>query len=288
MPGTSARPRPFSSDNRSPSNVDWRIRFRRLRIAVLLLVLAGVGLSQWAFERRIRTWLHPIRIVLIPISAEPDPAVDEYAERLSKDIFEPVSRFLAREAERHGLGYPLEITFSVAASRHDLPPLPPAEVGPVQAVLYSLKLRWWNLWVLGRADLPPHDIRMALVLHRATPNATIDHSLGLMRGQIAIVHGLADERFEGILRVVVAHELMHIAGAEDLYDSRGRPRYPAGYVNPALGRDQPQSQAALMAGMLPLGRGAFRLPTDLYETRIVESSARKVGWLWNRAQSPPP
>jgi len=132
---------------------------------------------------------------------------------------------------------------------------------------------------LGRVSAPPHDVRVVLILHPFEKGATLDHSIGLMRGQMAVVNAFADPKLMGLLRVVLTHELLHVAGATDKYDAQGHPLYPDGYADPSQPRTVDQKQAALMAGSIPLADGSVRLPRSLKECVIKPQTAREIGWI---------
>ncbi|HJL41945.1 MAG TPA: hypothetical protein RMG48_11640 [Myxococcales bacterium LLY-WYZ-16_1] len=256
---------------------DFATRFRWFRIGVLLVVLAAVAWNQWASIRKIRTWVEPLVVAIYPAPESPEEA--RFAQSLQPQDFAPISDFLAREALRHGLGFEPDVRFVVTEPLDAFPPLPHPEIGWLGTLLYSLKLRWWSFWELGRVEDPEPDIRVVLLLHPARKGAVLDHSLGLMRGQVALVHAFADRELTGMLRVVVTHELMHIAGATDRYGADGRPRFPEGYANPERGRNRDQTQAVLMAGSIPLADGSVRLPTGLDECLIGRKTAREIDWI---------
>lgn len=252
------------------------LAFRRFRIAVLLAVLAVVAYSEWASNRKIQGWVDPITLAIYPI---PDSEAERpFAASLTPQDLEPVAAFLREQALAHGLGFEPEVRFVIGPPTAEPPPLPMEGMSTLDTILYSLELRWWSLWKLGRVEVPSHDIRVAILLHEARDGAVLDHSLGLMRGKVAIVHGFAAREHLGLLHVVLAHELLHVAGAIDLYDEAGHPSYPEGYADPRKPPTEAQTKAALMAGSIPLGPAGIRLPTGLHECIVTPTTASRIKW----------
>lgn len=43
---------------------------RKLRILILLLILATVGLAAWRANSRLRAWEHPVHVAIYPVAGE--------------------------------------------------------------------------------------------------------------------------------------------------------------------------------------------------------------------------
>ena len=89
-------------------------------------------------------------------------------------------------------------------------------------MLWSLKLRWWNLGV----DDPPGPtptIRLFLLFHDPALSPRVPHSAGLQKGLLGIAHLFAAAHMAGSNQVVIAHELLHTLGATDKYELRHQP-----------------------------------------------------------------
>lgn len=253
-----------------------RRRFRNARVAVLLGVLAGVAFFEWRAHREIASWARPVRVAVFPVPSEPSTAA--FAASLSADDLEPISQFLANEAERHGLGFRPLVSFAMGEVLSDPPPATPSAPGVLEAVAFSLALRWWAFTAVRPAAAPEHEIRIALVLHPSRDGAELQHSVGLARGRVGVVHAFADRSLLGLLRVVTAHELLHIAGATDKYGPNGVPAYPEGYVDPRLGPG-PRPMTEIMAGTRVDAEGQLRLPRSLEECGVGAATAREIGWV---------
>lgn len=70
--------------------------------------------------------------------------------------------------------------------------------------------------------------RMFLIYHDPRESSSLDHSIGLAKGKIAVVNVFGVERLRETNNVIIAHELMHILGASDKYGSHNIPIFPDG------------------------------------------------------------
>ena len=116
------------------------------------------------------------------------------------------------------------------------------------------------------------------IFHRE--GRVLEHSFGLPEGLIGVANGFAVARAEPQNAVVIAHEILHTAGATDKYDEQGLPRSPEGYAEPGRQPLFPQTHAELMAGSVPLSATEARLPIGLDECVVGPATAREVKWIW--------
>lgn len=65
--------------------------FRKLRIVVLLLILATVALGAWRSGARATEWKHTLHATVYPIAADASPQTRAGVARLSADDFAPHS-----------------------------------------------------------------------------------------------------------------------------------------------------------------------------------------------------
>jgi len=255
--------------------------FRAARIGLLLAVLGAVAFAQWRAQRRFASWTEPVRVAVFAGAA--DPSVERFAKSLSPADFAPIGRFIGQEAMRHGLGFRPSITFRIGPRLRELPPPTPDDAGVWDAVRFSLALRWWAMTAIDTDSVGKHDARIALVLHPPRDGASLQHSVGLARGQVGVVHAFADRDLLGLLRVVTAHELFHLAGATDKYRPDGRPAFPEGYANPS-GGPGPRPVVEIMAGTRIDEHGATQLPESLEDCAVGPATARELQW--RRTESP--
>lgn len=250
---------------------------RRLRIALLLVVLAVVALGQWQARALVTSWETPLWVVLHPLAADGSDAAAHDVASLDAERFAPLEAFFAREARRHGVTLEQPVVVRVGAVPDAPPPLPPEDGGALAIAWWSLKLRYWAFALDG--DGLPADVRLAVRYFDPERNPRLPHSLGLAEARVGIVNAFADADYRGSNRVVIAHELLHTLGARDKYDPASNlPSYPDGYAEPAREPRHPQLQAELMGGRIPLGDGTARMPAGLDEVVVGEVSAREIRW----------
>lgn len=253
--------------------------FRRLRIAVLLVILATVALGAWRSGTRATEWKHTLHATVYPIAADDSPQTRAGVARLSADDFAPIADWLQDEVHRHGRELLRPLAISVAPSVESLPPSFPAGSRPVAMGLWSLQLRFWA-WRHDATPGPRPDVRLFVLYHDPARTPRLDHSVGLRKGQIGIVKAFAG-RDEGPRNaVVIAHELLHTLGASDKYDPQSlAPVFPEGYAEPDRQPRHPQRLAEIMAGRLALSDGKLAMPERLGQTLIGPHTAAEIGLL---------
>ena len=253
--------------------------FRKLRIAVLLLILATVALGAWRSGTRATEWKHTLHATVYPIAADASPQTRAGVARLSADDFAPIADWLQDEVRRHGREVLRPLAIHVAPPVEALPPPFPAGGGPVAVGLWSLQLRFWA-WRHDATPGPRPDVRLFVLYHDPARTPRLDHSVGLRKGQIGIVKAFAS-RDEGPRNaVVIAHELLHTLGASDKYDPQSlAPVFPEGYAEPDRQPLHPQRQAEIMAGRFALSEELLAMPDRLGQALIGPQTAAEIGLL---------
>jgi len=252
---------------------------RKLRIAVLLVILATVALGAWRSGTRATEWKHTLHATVYPIAADDSPVTRAGVARLTADDFAPVAEWLQGEVHRHGRSVLRPLAISVASPLKALPPPFPAGAGPVAVGLWSLQLRFWA-WRHDAAPGPRPDVRLFVLYHDPARTPQLDHSVGLRKGQIGIVKAFAGRDDGPRNAVVIAHELLHTLGASDKYDPQSlAPVFPDGYAEPGRQPRHPQRLAEIMAGRMALSEGQLAMPEGLGQTLIGPRTAAEIGLL---------
>ena len=96
--------------------------WRRLRIAVLLLVLASVAFSAWHAKANATAWKGTLRVAVYPLAADDSAATRRYLQRLGEDSFQPISDYLNSEAARHGVTTLRPVDITLGGEIRQLPP----------------------------------------------------------------------------------------------------------------------------------------------------------------------
>lgn len=251
--------------------------FRKLRVLILLLILATVGLEGWRSTARLTAWEHTIHVGLYPIAADDSPTTARFVAELDKEHFAEIGEWLQEQSRQYGHSVLQPVSVRVAPTVGDRPPLPPAAPGVLDAMAWSLKLRWWA-WRHDRIDGPKPDVRLFVLFHDAARNAALPHSTGLDKGKIGVIHAFATPLQRRQNAVVISHELLHTFGATDKYD-RGtlQPVFPQGYAEPERSPLLPQRFAEIMGGRTPIDERHAEIPPGLADTVIGSQTAMEIG-----------
>lgn len=246
---------------------------------ILLAILAAVALGAWSERRKVRSWTRPLVVGVFPVPATDDPELRALVAGLDSEQLSPVARFFAAEARRLDAPSldPLVLELGPVVSKR--PPSPPDSGSALDAISFSLSLRYWSWRVRRSVDAPEVDLAVFLVLHPAAPGTELEHSVGLERGLVAVVHGFAGEAAMGPNHVVIAHELLHLFGATDKYEpGSGQPLHPEGYAEPERDPLHPQRFAEIMGGRIPESPSRATMPKTLEECMIGLTTAGEIGW----------
>ncbi len=253
--------------------------FLKFRILLLLLVLATVALSAWRANYRLTAWEHSIHVAIYPIAGDNTSGTTGFIRDLSQDHFNEIGQWLQGETERHGFSVLQPVSFQLAPTLTDKPPSPPRQASPLEAILWSLQMRWWA-WQHDAISGPKPDIRLFILYHDPEHQAQLPHSVGLGRGQVGVIHAFASISQRQQNAVVITHELLHTFGATDKYNqSTLQPLFPEGYAEPQRQPRLPQRVAEIMGGRIPLDEHQAEIPASLVSTIIGPETAREIGLL---------
>ena len=253
--------------------------FRQIRILILLVILATVGLSAWRANSRLTAWEHSVHVAIYPMAADAAPASASYVASLNADSFAEIGEWAQQESKRYGRSVLQPVVLHVAPALRELPPLPPRPASTFDTLLWSLKLRWWASQH-DRIDGPKPHVRLFVLFHDPARHGALPHSTGLEKGQIGLIHAFASRQQRGQNNVVIAHELLHTFGASDKYElATSQPIFPQGYADPAREPRWPQAQAEIMGGRIPLTSETAEIPASLADTVIGQETAQEIGLL---------
>lgn len=249
--------------------------WRKLRIAVLLLILLFVALNTW-FDRLYSTdWKNPLNVAILPVNGDGSATAERYVQQLNADAFESIEAFFAAEGSGYGIALDRPIRILTGQQVRDLPPMIEPGAGRFGVMMWSLRARLWA----SRIDGPPGtEVKLFVLYHDPQQSPSLQHSIGLQKGLFGIVHVFADRTMEGSNQTVIAHELLHTLGATDKYGPGNLPRLPDGYAEPDLEPLYPQSFAELMGGRIPVSATQADIPESLDQVVIGPATAAEIGW----------
>lgn len=252
--------------------------WRRLRIAVLLLILLFVALNTY-FDRVYSTdWNIPLRVAAFPINADGSEVTQRYIRQQSTAALQPIETFFEQEAKEYGLQMERPIRLTPAPPLTRQPPELARDPGVLSAALWSLRMRFWA-WRVDAPPGPAPDIKLFVLYHDPAISPSIPHSLGVQKGLFAVAHVFADASMQGSNDTVIAHELLHTLGATDKYDPRtNQPTQPDGYAEPDRQPLYPQAFAELMGGRVPVSSTEATTPESLEQVIVGAKTASEIGW----------
>jgi hypothetical protein len=252
--------------------------WRRLRIAILLLILLFVALNTY-FDRVYSTdWDIPLRIAAYPIDADGSEATQRYIQHLSSDAFQPIEAFFELEAKQYGLQMERPIRLTLAPQLSEQPPELDPDAGRFSVLLWSLHMRYWA-WRVDAPAGPAPDIKLFVLYHDPAISPAVPHSVALQKGLLGVAHVFADAAMRGSNDTVIAHELLHTLGATDKYElGSNQPAHPDGFAEPEREPLYPQSYAELMGGRIPVSNAESTTPESLRQVLVGAKTASEIGW----------
>jgi hypothetical protein len=250
--------------------------FRRIRILLLLGVLAAALGLNWLEQSMARGWRAPLDVAVIPINGDGSAEAAETIATLQPSDFADINAFLERETARYGVKLLPAMRLTLLPELHQRPPAPPRDRSVLKTIFWSLQLRWWVYRQSGQWLPQLGKIKLFVLYHAPQDGVALDHSLGLRKGLIGVVHAFADPGQTRQNNIVIAHELMHTLGATDKYDAEGWPLYPQGYADPELPQTLPRHEAEIMAGRLVNAAGRLVMPASLDQCVIGAMTAHEI------------
>ncbi len=254
--------------------------FKNLRILLLLLLFATVAL--YVKDQRLVTqgWYKTLDIVIYPINPANSPIVQRYIDSLTDRSFASIDKFIQRESKKYGIVTSTPTKTRLGNTLTIVPPAPP-EIGsgPFDAIIWSLKLRWWIWQHAPKEANDKYLIRMFVLYHDPSQMARLKHSVGLQKGLVGIVNAYGVKSQARQNNIVIAHEFLHTVGASDKYDALGNPLAPHGLGNPNQSPLYPQKYTEIMAGRRALSPRHAEMPGGFKRILIGNKTAQEIGWI---------
>lgn len=252
--------------------------FRGIRIALLLALLAlAAGMTYW--ERvAVTQWMRPLEVVVYPVNGDASSATDDYLAQLEPGRFQEIRTFIEKQSERYAGKQRRVAAIRLGREIREIPPTPPSGTrGVLDSLLWSLKLRYYAFRhtpffaSLGQ-------VRLFVAYHQGEEGKPLQHSLGLRKGLIGVVHVFARQQQDAQNNVVITHELLHTLGASDKYDAQGMPLYPEGFADPGDAPHYPQKLAEIMAGRIARSPEHALIPASLDDCAVGYRTAYEINW----------
>ena len=255
--------------------------FRNFRVLILLVILASV--ANYVKDQKLVTqgWYQTLDIVVYPINPSNSPKVQQYIDSLESDNFSRIDKFIQRESKKYDVVTSQPTKTRLGQTLTQVPPQPPQTKGKVfQAIVWSLKLRYWIWRHAPKEENDKYLVRM-FVLYHDLSNRRLKHSVGLQKGLVGIVNAFGAKSQERQNNIVIAHEFFHTVGATDKYDEFGHPIPPYGLGNPNKSPIYPQRKAEIMAGRRAISANQSEMPAGFKSIVLGNKTAQEIGWINN-------
>ncbi len=258
--------------------------FKNLRILILIFILGAVLLYTQDQKLVTQGWYQTLEVVIFPINAcanaDASNSVDHYIDSLSTKDFVEIDKFIQRQSEQYDVVSSTPTMTRLGKKVSTLPPKPPrTDANPLKIAFWSMKLRWWAMQNTPDDASNKHRVRVFVLYHDEKSNQKLEHSLGIQKGLLGIVHAYASSDQAKQNNIVIAHELLHTVGASDKYDAYGNPQLPDGLGEPNLSPLYPQKRAEIMAGTVASSETTSKMAHSLKSCVIGEKTAQEIGWL---------
>ena len=254
--------------------------FRNLRVIILLAILAAVAIYTQDQKLGTTSWYQPLEVIIFPLNGDGSTETTRYIQQLKPAHFKAIDKFLARSAKNYQLATKTPIYTKLGPVVSMLPPALPKDSNVLSTMLWSLKLRWWTYQNTPDDKSNNRRIRLFVIYHQGQKGVALQHSIGMQKGLIGVIHAFADPKQNAQNNVIMAHELLHTVGASDKYDlSNTLPLYPTGYAEPNRTPRYPQRVAEIMGGRIPISATKAKIPPSLRHCIIGKATAQEINWL---------
>jgi hypothetical protein len=251
--------------------------FKAIRIGILLFILFFVALSTWLSQSRSTDWNNSLWVKIYPINADGSEASENYIRSLKIENFADIESFVTTEIARYGKTIDRPLRVELGQPIKEQPPQIGAEIGRLDIMLWSLKMRWWASNTAGEQDTIEPDVRIFVRYHGPGQIFILENSVGLQKGMVGIVNAYASRRHRGMNNVIIAHEFLHTLGATDKYDpGTGHPIPPDGLADPLKSPLYPQKNAEIMGGRVALAADDSVIPKSLKYAVIGSLTASEI------------
>ena len=255
------------------------LSFSFLRPAALFCCMIGILAFSTHQTIYSRSWHEPLEVTIYPINGDGTLETHNYINTLSSENFSIIESWIAREAKRYNLALDKPLQIGLGDRVESMPPPLPEDQHVLSTVWWGLKLRHWVFFNTPDSQSNLRRIRVFVAYHQGEDDKPLQHSVGLQKGLIGVVHAFALTKQTPQNNIVIAHEILHTVGASDKYSWSGAPVYPEGFANANRVPLYPQRYAEIMAGKIPTSSHSSYMATSLRSTQINPITAKEIAWI---------
>ena len=255
------------------------MNFKTIRITLLLLILAYIGIDTFLNNERATDWKRSLRVVVYPINADGSEQAEKYINQLQNSHFDSINEVLESQSKKYNRDLSEPLRINLAPQLKSLPPKLPKTRSGLSVLWWSIKLRFWA-WNEDNYTGPKAQIKAYALYFDPKTHKSLKHSTGLKKAKLAINYLFASAEQDEQNNVVLLHEILHTLGASDKYDlSNGIPHYPEGYADSQQKPLYPQRKAEIMGGRIPLSKTQAKIPSSLKSVVVGIKTAKEIGWI---------
>ncbi len=263
----------------------FRRRFFRIRVALLVVALCGVG--AWALriratENRKVSWDQPHRVVVCPLVAM-NTDVSDLTDVLASAP-STLETWAADQNEYWTGTRSRPFAFEIAPPQivSEGPPWLP-EAGDSFWTRFRQTSRFLDYLNAQGARFPARtddDSRIYVYVFRDLDRGTWEDrlSVGTRRGRLGVVFASNDPKDWGNVLCVILHETLHTVGAKDHRRHDDTIAFPSGYADPNVQPRYPQKKAEIMALGIPISESEELRVENLDDVTMGLWTAKEIGW----------
>lgn len=255
--------------------------FKIIRISILLLIFVVIAFYTKSQKLKSQSWATPLEIVIYPMNPERSTVVADYIKSLDAETFSEVDSFFQQQSENYQIVAKQPTHTRLGSEVTELPLTLKTPATLLETVWWSLKFRYWAFAHTPDEASNYQRVRMFVYYYEATNRRVLQHSLGLNKGLLALVHAFAHKRQAAQNNIIIAHEFLHTVGATDKYDANNQPSFPDGFAEPDKVPLYPQKKAEIMSARLALSSSQAKMAESLQQCVIGTKTAREINWLKN-------
>jgi hypothetical protein len=249
-------------------------------MTLLLGILCVIFYFSYTQKSISRNWNEPLKLHFYLINAEDDPEVEKYIANITANDFEPIHRFLKKEARKYQIKTKKLLDIDILPLPKVLPPRLPKTKASMSTFVWSLQLRYWAFKYLPPIELDVANVNMFAFYYKTKPGRELDESTGIQEGLIGIANLFGSQKQQEQNNIVIVHELLHILGATDKYSMYDfQPLFPNGYAKSDQQPLFPQIYAEIMAGRIPTTKTTAKIPTNLFFCMVGKKTASEINWI---------
>jgi hypothetical protein len=253
--------------------------WKNIRIGILLVILGLVALQQYFERAATHSWQNTLWVGVFPLNADGSALAQQYIQTLTAKDFADIEAFFIREGRRYGVTAAQPVHIELYPQGAQLPPELPAEAGIVARAWWSLRMRWYAAHASKFPGRAPSRVRIFVLYHDPATLDSVPDSHGLQKGLVGVVHAFADRAMSGSNNMVIAHELLHTAGASDKYElGSGEPLVPIGLGDREQVPRYPQERTEIMAGRRAVSAHDWEIPSSLRSVVVGPETALEIHW----------